>query len=158
GSPERATLKRTLDEMAKSPVEIPLVIDGKDVHTRARGEVKAPHNHRLALGNFHQAGVEHARAAVASALAAHRAWGEMSARERLAIFLRAADLLATKFRATENAATMLGQSKTVFQAEIDAACESIDFWRWNVHFAERIAAEQPISPPGQWNELDPRPL
>src|SRR5260370_26227683 len=78
--------------------------------------------------------------------------------DRAAIFLRAAELLAGKYRATLNAATMLGQSKTAHQAEIDAACESIDFWRWNVHFAERIAGEQPFSPPGQWNQLDARPL
>src|SRR5262249_11654592 len=93
-----------------------------------------------------------------AALAAQKSWAETPLHERLAVFLRAAEMLASKYRPILNAATMLGQSKTAHQAEIDAACESIDFWRWNAHFAERIALEQPDSPPGMWNQLDARPL
>jgi len=158
GSEERKILKRALDEQSKNPVEIPLVIGGRSIRSGATIDVKAPHAHRLKLATAHQASVEHARAAVDAALAAQKSWGATPLADRAAVFLRAAELLAGKYRATLNAATMLGQSKTAHQAEIDAACESIDFWRWNVHFAERIAAEQPYSPPGQWNQLDARPL
>jgi 1-pyrroline-5-carboxylate dehydrogenase len=158
GSDERRTLKRTLDEMARTAVDVPLVIGGKEVRTGTTGDVKSPHAHRLQLGKFHQASADHARAAIAAATAAQRDWEHTPLHDRLAIFLRAADLLAGKWRATMNAATMLGQSKTVHQSEIDAACESVDFWRWNAHFAERVADEQPYSPPGMWNRLDARPL
>jgi 1-pyrroline-5-carboxylate dehydrogenase len=158
GTEERKTLKRALETMSKSPVDIPLVIGGREVRTGATLDVKAPHAHRLELGKAHQATAEHARAAVDAALAASRSWAETPLADRAAVFLRAADLLAGKWRSPANAATMLGQSKTAHQAEIDAACETIDFWRWNVHFAERIAEEQPYSPPGQWNRLDARPL
>jgi 1-pyrroline-5-carboxylate dehydrogenase len=158
GSPEKQALKRTLDSMSKTPADIPLVIGGKEVRTGTTGNVRSPHNHKLDLGKYHQAGVEQAQAAIQAALDAQRDWMATPLHARLAVFLRAAELLATMYRATMNAATMLGQSKTVHQAEIDAACESIDFWRWNCHFAERIAAEQPYSPPGMWNHLDARGL
>ncbi|HEY7957767.1 MAG TPA: L-glutamate gamma-semialdehyde dehydrogenase [Polyangia bacterium] len=158
GSAEKQTLKRTLAQMAKTPVEIPLLVGGREVRGGTTVEVRAPHAHAQVLGRAHQASVDDTRAAIASALSAQHDWSRTPHAERLAIFLRAAELLATKYRPILNAATMLGQSKTAHQAEIDAACESIDFWRWNCHFAERIYAEQPLSPPGQWNQLDARPL
>src|SRR6185437_2688273 len=148
----------TLAEMAKTPIEIPLVVGGREVRGGTTVEVRAPHAHAQVLGRAHQASVDDTRAAIASALSAQHDWSRTPYPERLAIFLRAAELLATKYRPILNAATMLGQSKTAHQAEIDAACESIDFWRWNAHFAERIASEQPFSPPGVWNQLEARPL
>jgi 1-pyrroline-5-carboxylate dehydrogenase len=158
GSAEKAAIKRTLESMAKSPVEIPLVIGGKSVRSGQQGEARSPHAHQQVVGRYHQATRERVNAAIDAALAAQHEWGHWRMEDRLAVFLRAADLLAGKYRATMNAATILGQSKTVHQAEIDAACESIDFFRWNCHFAARIAAEQPFSPPGMWNQLDARPL
>jgi 1-pyrroline-5-carboxylate dehydrogenase len=122
------------------------------------GECRSPHAHALKLGRFHQASVEHVGAAIDAALEAQAGWAATPLHERLAVFLRASELLVGKYRPLINAATILGQSKTAHQAEIDAACESIDFWRWNVHFAEKIAAEQPFSGPGMWNQLDVRPL
>jgi 1-pyrroline-5-carboxylate dehydrogenase len=158
GSPEKALLKKTLESMSKTPADIPLLIGGKEVRSGVTGNLRSPHNHKLDLGKYHQATVEHAQAAIQSALDAQRDWMNTPLHDRLAVFLRAADLLVGKYRPILNAATMLGQSKTVHQAEIDAACESIDFWRWNCHFAERIAAEQPLSAPGMWNHLDARAL
>ncbi len=158
GTPEKQALKRTLESMCKQPVEIPLVIGGKSVHTGTFGQLHSPHDHRLELGKFHQASADHARAAISAALAAQHDWANTPLHQRLAVFLRAAELLVGKYRPLLNAATMLGQSKTVHQAEIDAACESIDFWRWNAHFAARIADEQPYSPPGVWNQLEARAL
>src|SRR5262249_24364592 len=139
-------------------VEIPLYIGGQSVRTGRTVELTAPHAHRLKLAQVHQASEKEAQQAVAAALAARASWSATPFSHRAIIFLRAAELLATKQRATLNAATMLGQSKTAHQAEIDAACESIDFWRFNAHFAERILAEQPYSPDGVWNQLDARPL
>jgi 1-pyrroline-5-carboxylate dehydrogenase len=158
GSPERKALKAALASMSQSPVEIPIFIGGRELRTGALVDVRAPHAHRLVVGRAHQAGADEARAAIDAARAAAPDWSRMPWHERAAVFLRAAELLAGKYRQAMNAATMLGQSKTVHQAEIDAACESIDFWRWNVHFAERIYHEQPYSPPGVWNQLDARPL
>jgi 1-pyrroline-5-carboxylate dehydrogenase len=158
GTPERKLLKDTLARLSATPVEIPLHIGGRDVTTGRLVEVRAPHASRLVVGRAHQGGAEHALAAVEAARRAARGWAETPWAERLAVFLRAAELLAGKYRPVLNAATMLGQSKTAHQAEIDAACESIDFWRWNAHFAERIYQEQPYSPPGVWNQLDARPL
>ena len=157
-SPHREALKRTLESMSKNPIEIPLLIGSKQVRSGQTIEVRAPHRHKLVLAQSHQATGEHVAAAIDAARAVSRSWRETPFYDRLAIFLRAAELLAGKYRPILNAATMLGQSKTVHQAEIDAACESIDFWRWNCHFAERIYHEQPYSPPGQWNMLDARPL
>jgi 1-pyrroline-5-carboxylate dehydrogenase len=158
GSPEKQALKRALATMAQKRVEISLVIGGKSVRSGTLADVRCPHAHSLALGQFHQASVEHARAAIDAALAAQHDWARTPLHDRLAVFLRAAELLQGKYRPILNAATMLGQSKTPHQAEIDAACETIDFWRWNAHFAERIADEQPFSPPGMWNTMDARPL
>jgi 1-pyrroline-5-carboxylate dehydrogenase len=158
GSPERATLKETLASLSANPVEIPLVIDGKEVHTGATEEVRAPHRHDLLLGHVHNGSVEHVHQAIDAARRAHADWAALSWTDRASVFLKAAELLAGPHRATLNAATMLGQSKTAHQAEIDAACELIDFFRFNVHFAQRIASEQPLSSAGVWNMLEPRPL
>jgi 1-pyrroline-5-carboxylate dehydrogenase len=158
GSAEKKALKRTLESMAKSPVEIPLLVGGERRKGSGLAEVRSPHLHKKVIAKVAQATGDDIQAAIKAALAAQTAWANTPLHERLAVFLRAAELLATKYRPVLNAATMLGQSKTAHQAEIDAACESIDFWRWNSHFAERIAAEQPYSPPGMWNQLEARPL
>jgi len=158
GSPERATLKAELETLAKNPVDIPLFIGGREVRPGATERVRSPHNHALTLGTLHQGGAAETAQAIDAAKAASRGWAETPLSERLAVFLRAADLLSGPRRATLCGATMLGQSKTAYQAEIDAACELADFWRWNAWFAERIANEQPASSPGMWNQLEARPL
>ena len=158
GTPEREELKRALRDMSAQPIEIPLIVGGKEVRTAQTIDTVMPHCHHHVLAKVHQAGPKEAAAAVAAARAAWPAWAAASLEERAAVFLKAADLLAGKYRATVNAATMLGQSKTSHQAEIDAACELIDFFRFNPYFAERIQAEQPLSAAGTWNQLDYRPL
>jgi 1-pyrroline-5-carboxylate dehydrogenase len=158
GSSERKTLKRALETMAQSPIDIPLVIGGERRKGSGADDVFSPHARQRLLARSAQAGPDDVGRAIEAALKAQKSWAAMPLHERLAIFLRAAELLATRYRATLNAATMLGQSKTAHQAEIDSACELIDFLRWNAHFAERIAAEQPYSPPGVWNKLEARPL
>ena len=158
GTRERAELKQTLKDMAGRPIEIPVVIGGKEIRTGRTVDAVMPHCHRHVLAKVHQAGPGEVAGAVAAARAAWREWSNTSLTDRAAVFLKAADLLATRRRAAVNAATMLGQSKTAHQAEIDAACELIDFWRFNVQFAERIHAEQPVSSPGMWNALDYRAL
>ncbi len=158
GSPERAAIQAELARTAEREVEIPLVIGGKEVRTGKTGTAVMPHDHKHRLATYHQAGAAEVQAAVDAAEAARPAWTALPWEERAAVFLRAAEMLATTHRDRVNAATMLGQSKTVHQAEIDAACEMIDFWRFNVHFAERLYAEQPISGPGTWNRLEHRPL
>jgi 1-pyrroline-5-carboxylate dehydrogenase len=160
GTPERAELKRALKEMSGQPIEIPIVIGGREIRTGKTITVTMPHDHRHALATVHQAGPAEMDAAVAAAREAWREWSAWPFERRAAVFLKAADLLATRFRPAVNAATMLGQSKTAHQAEIDAACELVDFWRFNAHYAERILAEQPLSPAGSgaWNMLDHRPL
>ena len=157
GTPERAKLKETLGAMAKERPDIPHVVGGKEQHDGASFEVKAPHDHALVLGTAHEGGKPMAEKAISAALAAAPAWAAMSFDERARIFLRAADLLAGPWRARLNAATMLGQSKTAHQAEIDAACELVDFLRFNVAFASRLT-EQPLSSPGILNNLELRPL
>ena len=158
GSPERAGLKQTLTHMASERIDIPLVIAGNAVRTGKLAEVRMPHDHQHVLATFHQAEAPQVQAAIEAALAAKPAWEALGFAERAAIFLRAADLLATRYRPILNASTMLGQSKTVHQAEIDAACELIDFLRFNVAFAERLLAEQPNSAPQIWNQFDYRAL
>ncbi|CAN3980899.1 Delta-1-pyrroline-5-carboxylate dehydrogenase (EC [Kitasatospora purpeofusca] len=159
GSPERERLVRRLDELAAEPVPLPMTIGGEQRFGGGeRIDVVQPHHHAAKLGVLGNATREDARAAVDAALAAGREWRGLSFDDRAAVFLRAADLLAGPWRETLNAATMLGQSKTAQQAEIDSACELIDFWRYNVHFARRILAEQPVSSPGVWNRVDHRPL
>jgi 1-pyrroline-5-carboxylate dehydrogenase len=159
GSPERAALQARLAELAADPVELTATIGGK--HTMAGGErfdVVQPHRHAAVLGTSAHATHADAQEAVRCAKEAAPDWQALSFDDRAAVFLKAADLLAGPWRQTLNAATMLGQSKTATQAEIDAACELIDFWRYNVHFAKAIMAEQPVSSPGVWNRVDHRPL
>ncbi|MBI1967041.1 MAG: L-glutamate gamma-semialdehyde dehydrogenase [Gemmatimonadetes bacterium] len=158
GTLERTELKKTLKEMAARAIEIPVVVGGKEIRTGKTKDITMPHCHRHLLAKVHQAGPHEIDAAVAAAREAWREWSAWPLERRAAVFLKAADLLATKYRATVNAATMLGQSKTAHQAEIDAACELIDFWRFNAHYAERIYTEQPLSAAGTWNTLDHRPL
>ena len=158
GSPERTELKARLKKMAGEKLDIPLVIGGKEVRTGRTAQSVMPHNHRHVLADYHLAGPEQVQQAIAAAAAARREWGSWPWEDRAAVLLRAAELLATTWRSTINAATMLGQSKTVFQAEIDAASEMIDFWRFNAFFAQELYGEQPISSPGVWNQMEYRPL
>jgi 1-pyrroline-5-carboxylate dehydrogenase len=158
GTPERVALKTQLAELGGRDLEIPLVIGGREVRTGRIVEARVPHRHGQRLARWHQAGPAEVQAAIDAAMAARKAWAAMEPQDRAAIFLKAADLLAGPWRQVLNAATMLGQSKTPYQAEIDSACEIIDFWRWNPHFMERILSDQPRSPPGQWNRLEYRPL
>ncbi len=159
GSPERASLQRRLAELANERVDLTVTIGGRQ--RMAAGEpieVVQPHRRRQVLGIAHNATTDDAAAAVAAAKAAAPAWRDLPFAERAAIFLRAADLLAGPWRDTLNGATMLGQSKTCFQAEIDAACEFIDFLRFNVFFAQELLADQPRSARGMWNRFDHRPI
>jgi 1-pyrroline-5-carboxylate dehydrogenase len=159
GSPERRALSSRLEQMATDHVELTMTIDGD--HRMGGGEpidVVQPHNHKAQLGTMKDATAEDVRQAVAAAKVAAPAWQHMSFDDRAAIFLKAADLLAGPWRTTLNAATMLGQSKTCYQAEIDTPCELADFWRFNVYFARQLIEEQPISVSGVWNRLDHRPL
>ncbi len=158
GTPERAALAAAIKEQSARVVDIPLIIGGKEVRTGKTRDVVMPHCHKHVLAKVHQAGPAEIDAAVRAAKDAWHDWASAPHATRAAVLLKAADLLAGPWRATINAATVIGQSKTSHQAEIDAACEMIDFFRFNAHFAERIHAEQPISPPGQWNALDHRPL
>ncbi|HEX8906334.1 MAG TPA: aldehyde dehydrogenase family protein, partial [Longimicrobiaceae bacterium] len=158
GSPERAELKAGLKVMAAEQIEIPLIIGGKEVRTGRTDTQVMPHDHGHVLATYHQAGQAEVRQAVKAALEAQREWAAWPWEDRLAVFLRAADLLATSWRPVLNGATMLGQSKTAHQAEIDAACELIDFYRFNAAYAQKLYTEQPLSPAGQWNRLDHRPL
>ena len=160
GSRERSELKQALKDLSGRQIEIPVVIGGKEIRTGTTVDTVMPHCHRHVLAKVHQAGPEQVTAAVKAAREAWRDWSNWSLADRAAVFLKAGDLLATRWRAMLNAATMVGQSKTAFQAEIDAACELIDFWRFNAHYAERIHAEQPLSPPGGavWNAMEYRGL
>jgi 1-pyrroline-5-carboxylate dehydrogenase len=158
GSPERAELKAALQRMAGEQVEIPVMIGGKEIRTGDTETSVMPHDHGHVLATWHKAGEAEVRQAIDSAREAQRDWARWPWEERAAVFLRAAELLATRYRPILNAATMLGQSKTAHQAEIDAACELIDFFRFNVHFAQQLYTEQPVSGPGMWNRLDHRPL
>src|SRR5437870_9057551 len=158
GAPERVELKRTLKDLSARVLEIPVVVGGREVCTGKTVDAVVPHCHRHVLAKVHQAGPAEIEAAIAAAREAWRDWSAWPFERRAAVFLKAADLLATRLRAVVNAATMLGQSKTAHQAEIDAACELVDFWRCNVHYGGRILAEQPLSAPGAWNQLDHRPL
>ncbi|MFJ9522136.1 L-glutamate gamma-semialdehyde dehydrogenase [Kitasatospora sp. NPDC101801] len=159
GSPERARLERSLDAVAAEQLPLPMTIGGEQrFGSGERIDVVQPHHHAAKLGLLGNATREDARLAVDAALAAAADWRALSFDDRAAVFLRAADLLAGPWRETVAAATMLGQSKTAQQAEIDAPCELVDFWRFNVHFARQILAEQPRSSPGVWNRTDHRPL
>jgi 1-pyrroline-5-carboxylate dehydrogenase len=159
GSAERAALEIRLDQLAAEKLELTATIGGEQRMARGeRFDVVQPHRHSAVLGTSAHSTHADAEAAVRAAAEAAPAWADLSFDDRAAVFLKAADLLAGPWRQTLNAATMLGQSKTSYQAEIDAACELIDFWRYNVHFARQIMAEQPESSPGIWNRIDHRPL
>jgi 1-pyrroline-5-carboxylate dehydrogenase len=159
GSPERAALQQRLTELAGEPLELTMTIgDEQRMGGGERFDVVQPHRHAAVLGTAAHATHADAEEAVRCAKAAAPAWRDLSFDDRAAVFLRAAELLSGPWRQTLNAATMLGQSKTAYQAEIDSACELIDFWRWNVHFAREIVSAQPVSSPGVWNRSDHRPL
>ena len=158
GTPARAELKARLAKMAAETVEIPVVIGGKEIKTGATERVVMPHKHAHVLGHFHKASPDQVRQAVDAAIDARREWSSWSFEDRAAVFLKAAELLTTSWRSTVVAATMLGQSKTAYQAEIDAASELVDFWRFNVAFAEELLSEQPDSTHAVWNQMDYRPL
>ncbi|HXY41406.1 MAG TPA: aldehyde dehydrogenase family protein, partial [Vicinamibacteria bacterium] len=158
GSPERRELKTRLASMAQETIEIPLLIGGREVRTGDCAQAVMPHDHRHVLADWHRAKKEHVQQAVEAARSAHREWARWPWEDRLGVFLKAAELLSTTWRSTLNAATMLGQSKTAFQAEIDSAAELVDFWRFNPHYAQELYAEQPLSNGSMWNQLDYRPL
>ncbi|MEW6336179.1 MAG: L-glutamate gamma-semialdehyde dehydrogenase [Acidobacteriota bacterium] len=158
GSPERASLKARLRDLKATEVEVPLIIGGEEVRTGRLGTCVIPHAHGHVLARYHKAGKAEVERAVAAAAQARRTWSRMPWHERAAVLLRAAELLAGPWRDTLNASTMLGQSKTAHQAEIDSACEVIDFWRFNPYFAQRIYEDQPISSPGMWNRVEYRAL
>ena len=158
GSPERARLQGELARMSAEEIEIPCVIGGKRVTTGRLVTVTMPHDHRHVLARFHAAGPGELAQAIDAAKSARAGWEAMPWHARAAVFLRAAELIAGPRRMTLNAATMLGQSKTCHQAEIDAACELIDFFRFNAAYAQRLYAEQPESAPGTWNQMELRPL
>ncbi|MBW8770170.1 MAG: L-glutamate gamma-semialdehyde dehydrogenase [Gemmatimonadetes bacterium] len=158
GSPEKAVLKARLASMANERVDIPIVIGGKEIRTGDTAQSVMPHDHRHVLADYHKATPQHVEQAIAASRRAAAEWANWAWEDRAAVFLRAAELLTTTWRSTVNAATMLGQSKTVFQAEIDSACELIDFWRFNPAYAQELYEEQPISNNTMWNQLDYRPL
>jgi 1-pyrroline-5-carboxylate dehydrogenase len=159
GSPERAELQKTIKELRAQVKDIPMYIGSEEVRTEKTQSIRPPHDHRHILGHFHVGDASHVEQAINAALGAKTAWENMQWEQRAAIFLKAADLLAGPYRARMNAATMLGQSKNAYQAEIDAACEFIDFLRFNVQYMTEIYAQQPpVSSPGVWNRLEQRPL
>ncbi len=158
GSPERAELSAAIEDMLSAPIEIPAIIGGKDVFTGNTTQVVSPHDHGHVLATLHLGGEKEVAQAAEASAAAWADWSEMPYASRAAIFLRAADLLAGPWRQKLNAATVVGQSKTPIQAEIDSACELIDFWRFNCSYAQDLHAQQPTSSPGIWNYTDYRPL
>ena len=158
GSAERKELQAMLKELRSKEVDIPMYIGGKEVRSENKSRLAPPHDHKHTLGHFHKSDKNHVTLAIDAALAAKEKWADLSWEQRASIFLRAAELIAGPYRAKLNAATMLGQSKNAFQAEIDSACEIIDFLRFNVQYMTEIYAEQPISGPGVWNRLEWRPL
>lgn len=158
GSPERKELQAMLKTMRSKQIEIPMYIGGKEVKSNNKVRIAPPHDHKHTLGYFYKSDKKHIEQAITAALAAKEKWANLSWEQRASIFLKAAELIAGPYRAKLNAATMLGQSKNAFQAEIDSACEIIDFLRFNVSYMTEIYAEQPISSPGVWNRLEWRPL
>src|SRR6201991_2664940 len=158
GSNEKATLKATLKELKSIEHDIPMYIGDKEVRTGKKIAVRPPHEIAHTLGYFHEGDETHVQQAIDAALQAKSKWASLSWENRAAIFLKAADLIATKYRPYMNGTTMLGQSKNAFQAEIDSACEIIDFLRFNVHYMTEVYHQQPNSAPGMWNRLEWRPL
>ncbi|WP_375438238.1 L-glutamate gamma-semialdehyde dehydrogenase [uncultured Hymenobacter sp.] len=157
-SPERLELLKAIKELKQVQRDIPMYIGGQEVRTGNTKDINPPHDHQHLLGQFHEGDASHVTQAIDAALAARAKWADMPWEHRASIFLKAAELLAGPYRARINAATMLGQSKNAYQAEIDAACELIDFFRFNVHFMQEIYKQQPASAPGMWNRLEHRPL
>jgi 1-pyrroline-5-carboxylate dehydrogenase len=158
GSKEKLALKAAIKELKASKIDVPMYIGSDEVRTGKTLDIRPPHEHKHLLGQFHVGDASHVKKAIAAALKAKDKWANMSWENRANIFLKAADLLATKYRPYINATTMLGQSKNAMQAEIDASCELIDFLRFNVHFLSEIYTQQPISSPGIYNRLEYRPL
>ncbi len=158
GSPEREEVLATYKEMFHSKIDVPMHINGEEVRTGNTKNITPPHDHQHVVGQYHTADKSHVDAAISTALAAREAWSKVSWTERATIFLKAAELLAGPYRARMNAATMIAQSKNVYQAEIDAACEMIDFFRFNVQYMTDIFKDQPASAPGIWNRVEYRPL
>lgn len=158
GSPEKQSLKAKLNEMLKQEIEIPVIVGGREVRTGVTGKSVCPHDHGHVLATYHQAGPKEVAQAIAASREAWKTWSVMPWEARASVFLKAAELLAGPWRDVLNGATMLNQSKTVFQAEIDAACEIIDFLRYNPHFMRFIYEQQPVSAPGTWNFVEYRAL
>ena len=158
GSKEKKELLDTIKEFKSKPKDIPMYINGEEIKTNNKIKITAPHNHKLILGHFNEGDESHVVKAIDSAMNAKKEWAEMSWQNRASIFLKAADLIAGPYRAKINASTMLGQSKNIFQAEVDAACEFIDFLKFNASYMEDIYKNQPESSDGMWNRLDYRPL
>ena len=158
GSAERETLKQTIAEFRSQETDVPMYIGGQEVRTQRKIRIFPPHDHQHTLGHFHEGDAVHVEQAIEAALLAKETWANLPWEHRASVFLKAADLIAGPYRARINAATMLGQSKNAYQAEIDSACELIDFLRFNVQFATDIYRQQPDSSPGVWNRLEYRPL
>jgi 1-pyrroline-5-carboxylate dehydrogenase len=158
GTIERTRLKQTISEALTNVADIPMIIDGKEVRSENKIAIRPPHNHKHIVGYYHRGDASHVQMAINAALAAKEKWANLPWENRASIFLKAASLLAGKYRSQINAATMIGQSKNPFQAEIDSACELIDFYRFNVQFLTEIYSQQPQSAPLTWNRLEHRPL
>ncbi|HET6541153.1 MAG TPA: aldehyde dehydrogenase family protein, partial [Chryseolinea sp.] len=158
GSSERRALKQALAESQAQQVDIPMYIGGEEVRTQNKKRLSPPHDHQRTVGHYSEGDREHVIQAIDAALAAKPLWSNLSWESRAAIFLKAADLLAGPYRYKINAATMVGQSKNCYQAEIDSACELIDFLRFNVYYMSQIYQDQPASSPGVWNRMEYRPL
>lgn len=158
GSKEREELKKAISEARSKVIDVPMYIGGKEIRTDKKGRLAPPHDHKHLLGNYSIGDASHVKMAIDAAMKAKHHWATMEWEQRLAVFLKAAELLSGPYRAKINAATMVGQSKNVFQAEVDAACEMIDFLRFNVQYAYEIYNQQPISSKGVWNRLEQRPL
>ena len=158
GSTETKALKDQISVFLATEIDVPVIINGKERRTGKTDSIVVPHDHKHRLGTFHQATAQDVRDAIDGPLVAFNEWSRFPAEDRAAVFLKAAELLSTKYRPVLNAATMLGQSKTCHQSEVDAACELIDFWRFNVSFQEQLYQMQPVPTPGLWNRLEYRPL
>jgi 1-pyrroline-5-carboxylate dehydrogenase len=158
GSAERKLLKKALEAARSKEVDVPMYIGGQEIRTGKKVKLSPPHDHKHVLGYYHEGDKGHVEQAVQAALNARELWVNMGWEHRASIFLKAAELLAGPYRYIMNAATMLGQSKNAFQAEIDSACELIDFLRFNVYFMQQIYQDQPASSPGVWNRIEYRPL
>jgi 1-pyrroline-5-carboxylate dehydrogenase len=158
GSRERKLLQKALEEARSKVIDVPMYIGGEEVRSEKKKKLAPPHDHQHVLGYFHEGDKTHVQQAVQAALNAKELWANLGWEHRASIFLKAADLLAGPYRYAINAATMLGQSKNAYQAEIDSACELIDFLRFNVHFMTEIYQDQPLSSPGVWNRIEYRPL